>query len=228
MTDSSEVDKGGLQRPGSIASASALTQDPHQTLAPVSNVLEVAIGRSVRELRRGLEFTVSELASAADMSVGMLSKIENGATSPSLTSLQALARALNVPISTFFKQHEEKREAVFMRAGEGADVERRGTRSGHHYRLLGHHAAPRDDVMVEPYMITLNEESDKFPAFQHSGTEFIYLLEGEVTYRHGDRLYHLRPGDSLFFDAKAPHGPEILNKVPCRYLSIISYATDQA
>jgi uncharacterized cupin superfamily protein len=51
----------------------------------------------------------------------------------------------------------------------------------------------------------------------------LYMLEGEVTYRHGDQLFHLKPGDSLFFDADARHGPEVLNVLPARYLSVICY-----
>jgi uncharacterized cupin superfamily protein len=53
--------------------------------------------------------------------------------------------------------------------------------------------------------------------------EFLYMLEGEVIYRHGDQLFQMQPGDSLFFDADAPHGPEQLMKLPSKYLSIISY-----
>jgi uncharacterized cupin superfamily protein len=53
--------------------------------------------------------------------------------------------------------------------------------------------------------------------------EFLYMLEGEVVYRHADRLFQMRPGDSLFFDADARHGPEVLVTLPARYLSIISY-----
>ena len=51
--------------------------------------------------------------------------------------------------------------------------------------------------------------------------EFIYMLSGAVTYRHADRSYLLQPGDSLFFDSEAPHGPEELRRLPARYLSII-------
>jgi uncharacterized cupin superfamily protein len=78
-------------------------------------------------------------------------------------------------------------------------------------------------VVVEPYLIALTADSDTFPTFQHGGMEFLYMIEGEVVYRHGSHLYHLTPGDSLFFDADAPHGPEELTKLPMRYLSIISY-----
>jgi quercetin dioxygenase-like cupin family protein len=49
------------------------------------------------------------------------------------------------------------------------------------------------------------------------------MLEGEVIYRHSNNLYRMTPGDSLFFDADAPHGPEELTRLPIRYLSIISY-----
>lgn len=78
-------------------------------------------------------------------------------------------------------------------------------------------------VTVEPYLITLSEESDRFPTFQHEGTEFIFMLEGEVEYRHGNQVFALKPGDTLFFDADAPHGPEELTSLPARYLSVISY-----
>ena len=56
--------------------------------------------------------------------------------------------------------------------------------------------------------------------------EFVYVLEGEVVYRHADKLYPMKPGDSLFFDADAPHGPEELVKLPIRFLSVISYARE--
>ena len=56
-----------------------------------------------------------------------------------------------------------------------------------------------------------------------AGMELIYMLEGEVVYRHADKLYPMKPGDSLFFDADAPHGPEELSKLPIRFLSIICY-----
>ena len=49
------------------------------------------------------------------------------------------------------------------------------------------------------------------------------MLEGEVDYRHGDEVYKLAAGDTLFFDADSPHGPEKLVQLPARYLSIISY-----
>lgn len=201
----------------------ALTQDPHAVREPRANNLEMAIGHDVRTYRKKLGITVADLAAATGMSVGMLSKIENGNISPSLTTLQALSKALGMPITAFFRGFEEPKSASFVKAGEGVNLERRGTRAGHHYSLLGHIENNTSGVVVEPYLITLNAESDVFPTFQHEGMEFLYMLEGEVVYRHGDSLYRMQAGDSLFFDADAPHGPEELVSLPARYLSIISY-----
>jgi transcriptional regulator with XRE-family HTH domain len=200
-----------------------LHQDPHAIRDTREKVLEVAIGHEVRAFRKKLGITVADLAATTNISLGMLSKIENGITSPSLTTLQALSRALGVPLTAFFRRFEEERNAVFVKAGEGVDVERRGTRAGHQYNLLGYIGSNTAGVLVEPYLITLTENSDVFPTFQHDGMEFLYMLEGEVVYRHGANLYRMLPGDSLFFDADAPHGPDELTRLPIRYLSIISY-----
>ena len=204
-------------------SASVLQQNPHRLREGHEKVLEVAIGREIRSFRKNQNITVSELSEKTGLSIGMLSKIENGNTSPSLTTLQLLANALNVSLTAFFRQFEEDRIAVHTKSGEGVELEREGTRANHQYNLLGHIGANSSGVIVEPYLITLTDESDVFPAFQHAGIETIHMLEGVVDYRHGREIYTLNPGDTLFFDADAPHGPEVLRELPARYLSIISY-----
>jgi len=183
--------------------------------------LEVSIGRRVRHLRQRLQLTATELAMEAGLSPGMLSKIENGGTSPSLSTLRALARALNVPMTSFFADFEERRDCSYVHAGQGVLIERRGTKAGHRYELLGHSLS--GDIVVEPYLITLSEDANPYTQFQHDGMEFIYMLSGKVIYRHADKLYPMGPGDALFFDAGAPHGPEELLEPPMTYLSIIIY-----
>lgn len=201
----------------------ATGQDPHRAAPERERNLERAIGKEVRAFRLARNLTVKDLSEQTGLSIGMLSKIENGVTSPSLTTLQALAAALNVPVTALFRRFEETREVVHTRAGEGVATVREGTRAGHQYDLLGHLSATHSGVTVEPYLITLTDQSDVFPTFQHDGVEMIYMLEGSVSYRHGDRLYDLEPGDTLFFDADAPHGPEALRRLPIRFLSVISY-----
>jgi transcriptional regulator with XRE-family HTH domain len=186
-----------------------------------SLTLEQEIGTEVRRLRKSLDLTVSELGAAADISAGMLSKIENGTISASLATLRALAQALNVPISQLFSGTEERRDCSFVKTGTGVRIERRGTKAGHLYDLLGHSLA--GDIGVEPYLITLKRDAVPYTQFRHAGVEFLYMLSGKVRYRHADRLYLMEPGDALFFDAAARHGPEELVQAPMQYLSIIIY-----
>jgi len=200
-----------------------LDQDPHAVRGGGEKRLEVAIGLEVRLLRKHLSMTVAEMAERSDVSIGMLSKIENGLTSPSLTTLQSISHALGVPISQLLRRFEQERHAHQVKAGAGVQRDRRGTRAGHQYALLGYLGANRAGVIVEPYMITLTDASDVFPTFQHDGLEYLYMIEGAVEYRHAERVYLMEPGDSLFFDADAPHGPERLVDLPARYLSVISY-----
>ena len=201
-------------------------QDPHKTGDFSERNLQSAIGRQVRAIRRGKGLTVAQLAQDAGISNGMLSKLENAQITPSLTTLQSVSQALSVPLTTLFKGYEEVREAMHVKADEGIEADRAGTRSGHQYRLLGNISGSAR-VTVEPYLISLDEESDVFPAFQHEGLEFLYMIEGRIGYRHGQSTFEMEPGDSLIFDADAPHGPEALIELPARYLSIICYPKEK-
>src|SRR6516164_8989467 len=181
------------RRVGGDAALRTGSRAPHAFMPPT---LEASIGAEVRRLRKSLDLTVAELGVAAGISAGMLSKIENGAISPSLATLEALAKALNVPISALFVETEE----------------RRGTTAGHLYDLLGH--SLRGEIAVEPYLITLRKNAVPYTNFRHAGVEFIYMLSGKVRYLHSDRSYLMEPGDALFFDAAARHGPEQLIETP--------------
>lgn len=187
----------------------------------VERSLEQVVGFQVRSQRHRLGLTGGALAKSAGLSVGMLSKIENGQISASLATLQALAQALGLPLTALFAAYEERRDCSFVKAGRGVTIERRGTKAGHIYQLLGHTLA--GDIVVEPYLITLSKEAKPYTAFQHAGLEMIYMLTGKVTYRHGEASYVLEPGDTLFFNSAAPHGPEALSQLPMTYLSIIVY-----
>ncbi|MGP0061474.1 MAG: helix-turn-helix domain-containing protein [Beijerinckiaceae bacterium] len=191
--------------------------------APIAaeRTLEQAIGAQIRQYRKSNSLTVAELATAAGLSTSMLSKIENGQISPSLATLQLIAGALNLPISLLFAAFEERRDSSYVKAGEGVVIQRRGTKIGHQYELIGHSLF--GDIVVEPYLIKLSADAAPYTAFQHEGIELIYMLSGEVVYALGDRGYHLSPGDALLFDSGAPHGPEKLIDTPMTYLSIIIY-----
>ena len=216
-----QVDRGLPVRRGNRHARALATGSRAPTdLRPRS--VEEEIGISVRRLRKSLDLNVSELGAAAGISAGMLSKIENGTISPSLATIGALAKALNVPIASLFAESDERRDCSFVKSGQGLRIERRGTKAGHRYDLLGHSLA--GDIGFEPFLITLKRDAQPYTNFRHAGVEFIYMLKGKVRYRHADRTYLLEPGDALFFDAAARHGPEDLIDAPMEYLSIIVYS----
>jgi transcriptional regulator with XRE-family HTH domain len=214
MADKTRKSSVALLEPEPLATGSSAPGAAEHTL-------EQAIGHQVRHHRKHAGLTVAELAVAAQISPGMLSKIENGQISPSLSTLQMLAAALNVPLTALFASFEQRRDCSYVPSGEGVVIRRRGTKVGHQYQLLGH--SLDGDVVVEPYLITLSDDAVPYTGFQHEGVEFIFMLTGEIEYAHADRSYMLSPGDAIHFDSAAPHGPARLIKTPMTYLSIIIY-----
>ena len=192
------------------------TEDPNIEI--MERVISRTLGDRVKAERRRLGLTLQDLAGRSGLSLGMVSKVENAQASPSVRTLARLAQGLDVPVTTFFRGLEEERDASFVRAGQGIELVRQGTRHGHRYELL---AAPKGPLRrIQPFLVTLTEESEAFPLFQHSGTEFLYALSGRLTYRFGQQTYDMEPGDSLLFDGAVPHGPEALADLPIRFLSI--------
>ena len=187
-----------------------------------SDSLSRYLGNNIRDLRQQHGLTIADVADRTDISRGMLSKIENAQTSTSLETLSRLAHALGVSLSTLFRHYDVPGGgAQLVKEGEGMEVVRRGTKRGHTYHLLAYDQGPTK--VFEPFLISIDHASETFPIFEHPGTEFIYMLEGEIEYRHGQNTYVLKPGDALTFRGDVPHGPEKLNQVPIKFLSILMY-----
>lgn len=185
------------------------------------------LGARVRELRLHDALTLGEVAQQAELSQGMLSKIENGQVAMSLDTLGRVAGALGVPVGELFRGYDlPEGGATFIKHGEGLEVVRRGTKRGHTYHLLSYDKGPRKSF--EPFLITMDDAAEVFPRFEHPGTEFIHLLAGRIEYRHGQQTYLLEPGDSLTFRGDIPHGPEQLLETPIVMLSVIVYGPGDA
>lgn len=180
------------------------------------------LGGTIRELRQKDHLTISDLATQAGLSRGMLSKIENGQAATSLDTLSRIATALGVSLAHLFRNYNvPSGGALLVKSGEGMQVVRRGTRRGHTYQLLAYDQGPQKTF--EPFLITMGDASEVFPTFEHPGTEFIYMLEGRIEYRHGQHTYMLAPGDSLTFRGTVAHGPEKLIELPIKFLAVIMY-----
>ncbi|MBK5552837.1 MULTISPECIES: helix-turn-helix domain-containing protein [unclassified Pseudomonas] len=188
--------------------------------------LEQYLGMQIKRQRQAQDLKLSDVAKIADISQGMLSKIENAQVSTSLDTLSRLCDVLGLPLSKLFSEYDQQGgSALLVKADQGMEVVRRGTEKGHTYHLLNHTRGPKKSF--EAYMVSMDDASEEFPTFSHPGTEFLHLLEGELIYRHGNQLYRMEAGDSLTFEGEIPHGPEELVLVPIRLLSIMNYGNDK-
>jgi transcriptional regulator with XRE-family HTH domain len=194
---------------------------PEVTAEQLEAALGTVIAQRVREYRLQLGLTVGQLAARSGLSKGMLSKMENAQASPSLATLARLSTALSVPITAFFRGLDEERDVLYVKAGQGMDIQHPGSRAGHRYQMLGSMRGP--SKRMEPLLVTLMERSEIFPAYQHPGTELLYMLAGRMEYGVGSSTYVLEPGDALQFNGEVTHGPAKLDSLPIQFLTVKAF-----
>ncbi len=186
-----------------------------------SSDLKVAIGQELRYWRNHRGLTGVKLADLSGVSAGMLTKIEKGDVAPSIQTLVRIADALEVPTSMFFHRLNRRPSVNFVPAGKGLVTDRSGNRGNQIYELLAHNL--HHTMGIEPFLVTMDAGAEPYPVLQEEGFKFLHMQKGEVIYRHGHRTFHLRPGDSLTFDAMAPHGAERLLTESATWLSVGFY-----
>lgn len=176
----------------------------------------------IRELRRQRGLTLQEVAEAAGFSKGLLSKIETGGVSPPIATLAKLADALDLPIGEFFDGQEPGDTVCFF--PRESREEYRGRLSSHNYKyeLLVRGRKRRD---MQPLIVSVDGSTYKFKLMDHSGEQFVYMLDGAMDYIVGDKVFTIRPEDCLYFDAHQMHGPKLKKNQKARYLVVFSGQT---
>ncbi|MHC1739860.1 MAG: NifB/NifX family molybdenum-iron cluster-binding protein [Anaerolineaceae bacterium] len=160
---------------------------------------EVLVGRRLRELRIRRGFSLRGLADHSGLNVNTLSLVENGKSSPSVSTLQQLALALNVPISAFFESEPVDKHVVFTPADQRPQVAFSSTQM----QSLGKDLAGN---VVQPFVVSLKPGiSSGDQKIVHTGHEFVYCLSGIIHYQVEKEEFLLNPGDSLVFEAHLPH-----------------------
>jgi transcriptional regulator with XRE-family HTH domain len=187
----SQLDASVLNVKRRNSSRGAHRADAHQATEQV--------GQQLRALRKARKLSIRSLADRSGLSVNTLSLIENGKTSPSVSTLHQLAQSLNVPITAFFEGESHKQKVFYQRAGERQQIV---FSYGHMENL----SAGMPHLGSEPFLTRLEPKASSGETpIVYGGREFIYCLEGQITYTVEGRTYPLSPGDSLIFDAYTPH-----------------------
>jgi len=157
-----------------------------------------SLGKRLRSLRKERDLTQRNLAQQAGISVNAVSLIERDEISPSVTTLQSLAGALNVRVSYFFDDDTSAR-TIFLAAKDRPAL----TSKGLTIETLGHRLAGQQ---MEPFLITLEPDAESGQqTVVHAGEEFVYCLQGVMEYHVEGTMYRLNEGDVLMFDASQPH-----------------------
>ncbi len=159
----------------------------------------IDVGQRLRVLREERGISMRALARRSGLSANALSMIERGLTSPSVSTLNKLATALEVPITAFFRQEPVREQVVFRKASERSRVPfLRGLIEG----LGGEAFVGR----VEAFLLTLESGGSSGPhGMIHTGHELVFCLRGTLEYEVDNQRYTLEPGDNLIFAAQLIH-----------------------
>jgi transcriptional regulator with XRE-family HTH domain len=150
-------------------------------------------------LRQERGLSLRALAELCELSANTISLIERGKTSPSVSTLQQLATALGVPITTFFTEPVEKMQVIVTRADDRA-------RSGSASVVLESLGYGLEQQACDPFVVTLKPgASSGNRSMVHSGHELVFCLAGELDYEIAGEHHRLLPGDALLFHADLPH-----------------------
>ncbi len=184
--------------------------------------VEVQIGQRIRARRGERNITLDQLAADVKLTKGQLSKIENGKVSSPVSTLTRIAVALAVEPGYFFQSSQPAPRASLVLREKRRVIVGRASKIGHTYEALTHGLSFKKDF--EPYLMRIDEKDvdPEHNVFKHPGHELLYMLKGEMDYRHAEEVYHLEPGDSLFFEGHLEHGPVRVYYPPVEFLSIIS------
>jgi transcriptional regulator with XRE-family HTH domain len=181
---------------------------------------DINVGRRLRELRAKRGLSIRALAGISGLNVNTLSLIENGKTSPSVSTLQQVAAALQAPITAFFETDVPKNNISYLKDGQRP-------RGAFAHGTLEDLGAGLTLHGGQPLLVTLEPKADSGPTpIVHTGHEFVFCLEGHLSYTIEDRTYPLEPNDSLLFEAHLPHRWQNVGETPSRSLLVMCPADE--
>ncbi len=188
-----------------------------------AEVKELQIGPQIRQLRQERRMTLQDLSQETELSKPLLSQIENEQVIPPLATLLRIAKALQVPLQTFFEEEDNTQKCLVVRAGESNRMNRRPRHGGPPQPYLYHSLAyGKKHKHMEPFLVEfVPNQTKQSQSVQHSGEEFLYVLEGQIELLHGGEEYILEPGDSVYWDSNEPHSLKALGATPARGVAVL-------
>ena len=173
------------------------------------------IAKRIKELRMVLEISALDMAKEINIPFETYNKYENGVLDIPISVLYTIAHRLGTDITVLITGEEARMDsAAVCRKGKGKSIERF---PGYEFASLAYNFKRRT---MEPLLVHLDSNKPQAAKVTHSGQEFNYVVEGRVKITVGNTEHDLSAGDSIYFDARLPHG-QIAIDGSAKFITII-------
>jgi transcriptional regulator with XRE-family HTH domain len=166
---------------------------------PASQPIDTSLGQRLRDRRKALGKTQQQVAEEASLTVGFISQIERGISTPSLSSLYNVAKALDTTVDMFVSQPPARQHSVVSHSGSRQTYLPGGSGRSYEFFERGFPEAMLNACLSH---VPPGHASEMM---SHEGEEIVYLVKGWMHYEVDGISYDLGPGDTLHFDSRKPH-----------------------
>lgn len=169
-----------------------------------AEIVDAAVGARIRALRRSKGLGLNEMSARTGLSIGFLSQMERGLSSPTLRALTSLADAMQINLAEIVRGPTvaQPKVPVITRAGERSSISM--WKSG-----IRKHALASGGAASSAFSFTLLDfephASSGDDLYTHQGEEAGYVLQGRLKLVVGDKQWTLAAGDSFHFSSELPH-----------------------
>ncbi len=190
--------------------------------------LLIQISNKIKEVRKQKHITVKSLAQRASVSKGLISKIENNRSIPSLPVLMNIIVSLQLDFNDFFKNINFKKNApskvTVKRKEEYHDFEKEPSVGFTYKRILTRNLqeGPIDIVMLE-----LKKGARRAQMVKTDAYEYKYIIKGKIEYVIENKKYILEEGDSIFFDGRLEHKLRNIGQSNAQILIVYFFVTEK-
>jgi len=173
------------------------------------------VSRRIKELREILGISSFDLAKEANILYETYCKYENGELDIPISVLYTIACHLGTDVTVLLTGEEARMDsAAVCRKGKGVQIERY---PGYEFSSLAYNFKNRT---MEPLLVQLDSTKTPADPVSHSGQEFNFVVEGRIKITVGKTEHILNAGDSIYFDARLPHGQSAVNGT-AQFITII-------
>ena len=168
------------------------------------------IGSRIKDLRNQKGLTQQELADRTELTKGYISQLEHGIVAPSVITLLDLIECLGTTPSDFFKDTQVD-QVVYSEEGFFEKEDENGN-------SIQWIVPTAQKNRMEPLLVRLNPYQKLSEDTPHEGEEFGYVLSGRIRLHLGDKVYHVKTGESFYYPTDKPHYIENSTARPARFI----------